>query len=281
MIPLVRSSHYQLSGESHLCLFDMRFELMVSNVTQFWIVHHRSISFTIWRQESNLSPLHLCRTSSSAVNIRYINPDSNYLTRPSRSAFPIIDCVPIGHRFRCASRDITALWSTSYSNWYVQLCIDSSNVNEIQRFFPTAVVTAAFVDLFCDPKLFISPLSSNVPRNHRIIFIITFFLGGIVGAGIIKTVGSGYVLFVAGIIKLVVAGSILFLDGTKGTHEDAEKSVDKAKESDEDDFHSPTKRTTEGVIDSSRPLTEIMFADGELTRINTRVSMESIKTIVV
>lgn len=281
MIPFARSSHYQLSGEAHFSLIEMRFELIVSNVTQFWIVHHRSISFTIWRQESNLSPLHLRRTSSGSANIRYINPDSNYLTRPDRFAFSIIDCFPTGHRFRCASRNITALWSTSYSNWYVQLFTDSSNV--LPTLFPTAVVTAAFVDLFCDPKLFISPLSSNVPRNHRIIFIITFFLGGIVGAGIIKTVGWGYVLIVAGIIKLVVAGSILFLDGAKEINEEGEKSVGKAKElkEDEDDFHSPTKRTNEGVIGSTRPLTEIMFADGELTRINSRVSMESIKTIVV
>ncbi len=108
-------------------------------------------------------------------------------------------------------------------------------------------------------------------------------MGGIVGAGIIKTVGSGYVLFVAGIIKLVVAGSILFLDGTKKINEDAEKSVGKAKElkEDEDDFHSPTKRTNEGMIDSTRPLTEMMFADGELTRINSRISMDSSQTIVV
>lgn len=69
------------------------------------------------------------------------------------------------------------------------------------------------VDLFCDPKLFV-PWSKNVSRNHRIEFVIVFFLGGILAAGVVKASEPAWALVVAALIKMGVAAVILLLEGT-------------------------------------------------------------------
>lgn len=70
------------------------------------------------------------------------------------------------------------------------------------------VVTGAMGDLLSDPKLFV-PLGANAPRNQRAIFILTFFVGSVVGGLILIHTSGPLVLFLVGVFKLI--GALAFL----------------------------------------------------------------------
>jgi hypothetical protein len=123
------------------------------------------------------------------------------------------------------------------------------------------VVTSAMVDFFSDPNLFKLPATKNLARNRRLAFVLCFYSGGLVGAGIIKRVGSGWALVGSGICKLMVAGSFLFLESEPIIEED-EKAMDVK-----------VFRTN----DSSR---EFSRNTPDLTRNNSRASISSSETVV-
>jgi hypothetical protein len=45
---------------------------------------------------------------------------------------------------------------------------------------PTEVATGAMAELVSDPRLFVG-FTKNRPRNERIVFVLTFFLGELLG----------------------------------------------------------------------------------------------------
>lgn len=63
-------------------------------------------------------------------------------------------------------------------------------------------------DLLSDPKLF-EPLGANPQRNQRAIFILTFFVGSVVGGLILIHTNGPLVLILVGIFKFV--GALAFL----------------------------------------------------------------------
>ena len=71
-----------------------------------------------------------------------------------------------------------------------------------------AVVTGAMNDLLGDPDLFI-PLTKNKTRNQRVVFVLLFFCGGIVGGLVLKHVDAALVLVLTASMKLL--GAVCFL----------------------------------------------------------------------
>lgn len=65
-----------------------------------------------------------------------------------------------------------------------------------------AVVTGAMGDLLSDPRLF-APLRQNRERNQRIVFLLTFFIGAIMGGIVLRWANASAVLVVTASIKLV------------------------------------------------------------------------------
>lgn len=78
----------------------------------------------------------------------------------------------------------------------------------------TVVVTSAMVDLWADKKLF-APLADNTGRNQRIAFILTFFVGGLVGGFALARVNTAFVLLLAGIFKMVAVIPFLIANGKR------------------------------------------------------------------
>ncbi|KAM0750776.1 hypothetical protein T439DRAFT_380638 [Meredithblackwellia eburnea MCA 4105] len=83
----------------------------------------------------------------------------------------------------------------------------------------TVVVTSAMFDLWSDKNLF-AKLSANKARNQRVAFIVTFFVGGIIGALCLRHVDDAFTVLLAGIIKMVPVGIILL---AKGKHAEVKK----------------------------------------------------------
>jgi len=71
-----------------------------------------------------------------------------------------------------------------------------------------AVVTGTMNDLLGDPDLFV-PLTKNKTRNQRVVFVLLFFCGGIVGGLVLKHVDAALVLVLTASMKLL--GAVCFL----------------------------------------------------------------------
>ncbi|KAK1250766.1 hypothetical protein MKX07_005321 [Trichoderma sp. CBMAI-0711] len=75
----------------------------------------------------------------------------------------------------------------------------------------TAMATAAWVDLMIDQKLFVL---DNRPRTRRVAFLLALVVGGLVGALIYRTAGSGAALAVSGAGK-GLAGLLYIFSGAE------------------------------------------------------------------
>lgn len=78
----------------------------------------------------------------------------------------------------------------------------------------TVVVTSAMVDLLADKDLFVG-LRKNLGRNQRAGFVVVFFLGGVVGALVLRHVGPPWALILSAIIKMGAALLLLALPGNE------------------------------------------------------------------
>jgi uncharacterized membrane protein YoaK (UPF0700 family) len=86
----------------------------------------------------------------------------------------------------------------------------------------TAMATAAWVDLLIDPHLF---ALNNRPRNRRGAFLVSLFVGSLVGAVIYRTAGSATAVVVSAAGKLLVTGMYLFNHSDKPKVASAEAAV--------------------------------------------------------
>lgn len=75
----------------------------------------------------------------------------------------------------------------------------------------TAMATAAYVDIFIDPRL-TSRLWENRGRNRRIAFLVSLVAGSFLGAIVAKEAGSPVAVVVSGALKIVVAFSFFLND---------------------------------------------------------------------
>lgn len=73
---------------------------------------------------------------------------------------------------------------------------------------PTQVATGAMADFFSDPRLF---AARNKPRDERLMFILVFFLGGLVGGLAYRYYAPQLCLLLTAILKLFAGLSLLFL----------------------------------------------------------------------
>ena len=67
------------------------------------------------------------------------------------------------------------------------------------------MVTSAYIDVFADPLLF---EKHNVPRNRRSMFVVSLFVGSLIG-GYTYKIQAGVPLLISGIIKFIVAFSFI------------------------------------------------------------------------
>lgn len=86
----------------------------------------------------------------------------------------------------------------------------------------TAMATAAWVDMLIDPHLF---AVKNRPRNRRAAFLLSLFVGSLVGAVIYRTAGSATAVVVSAAGKLLVTGMYLFNTSEKPKAADAVAEV--------------------------------------------------------
>ncbi|KAF1817795.1 uncharacterized protein K489DRAFT_405536 [Dissoconium aciculare CBS 342.82] len=93
----------------------------------------------------------------------------------------------------------------------------------------TAMATAAYVDVFIDPKLFAS-LSTNRGRNRRVAFLVSLIAGSFIGAAIAKVIGSAPAVAISGAIKLLVAVSFFCNEAEPG-REHSLQGADSQKDS--------------------------------------------------
>ncbi|KAF2004994.1 hypothetical protein P154DRAFT_383597, partial [Amniculicola lignicola CBS 123094] len=73
----------------------------------------------------------------------------------------------------------------------------------------TAMATAAYIDIFIDPKLF-AKLTENRGRNRRTMFLLMMVLGSFVGAGVGARTNLGIAVLVSAIIKTIVTVMFFF-----------------------------------------------------------------------
>ena len=78
----------------------------------------------------------------------------------------------------------------------------------------TVVVTSAMVDLWADKNLFVG-LRKNPGRNQRAAFVVLFFVGGVVGALVLRHAGPPWALVLSAIIKMGAALLLLALPGNE------------------------------------------------------------------
>jgi uncharacterized membrane protein YoaK (UPF0700 family) len=87
----------------------------------------------------------------------------------------------------------------------------------------TAMATAAWVDLLIDPNLF--SIHRNRPRERRAAFLISLFVGSIVGVLIFRSAGSPTAVVVSASGKLLVTVMYLFNEAEKPKVDSAESVV--------------------------------------------------------
>lgn len=73
----------------------------------------------------------------------------------------------------------------------------------------TAMATAAYIDIFIDPKLF-AKLSENRARNRRVLFLSMLVAGSFAGAGIGARTNFGVAVLVSAAIKTLVTFLFIF-----------------------------------------------------------------------
>jgi hypothetical protein len=74
----------------------------------------------------------------------------------------------------------------------------------------TAMATAAFVDIFIDPKML---ARGNRGRNRRLAFLLSLSAGGFAGAFAYKALGSPLTLLISGVGKAVMSISLVMNKG--------------------------------------------------------------------
>lgn len=70
----------------------------------------------------------------------------------------------------------------------------------------TAMATAAYIDLFIDPRVL---ERRNRARDRRLLFLLCLVAGSFAGAGAYKAVGSAFALLISAVGKLVVTVTLL------------------------------------------------------------------------
>jgi hypothetical protein len=73
----------------------------------------------------------------------------------------------------------------------------------------TAMATAAYIDLFIDPRLF-AKLSENRGRNRRILFLLMLVVGSFIGAGVGSRTNFGVAVLISAVIKTFVTLMFFF-----------------------------------------------------------------------
>ncbi|PSS00844.1 hypothetical protein BD289DRAFT_9005 [Coniella lustricola] len=73
---------------------------------------------------------------------------------------------------------------------------------------PTQVATGAMADFFSDPRVL---AARNKPRDERIVFIVVFFTGGLVGGLAYRFYKPALCLLLTAVFKLLASGSLLLL----------------------------------------------------------------------
>jgi uncharacterized membrane protein YoaK (UPF0700 family) len=73
----------------------------------------------------------------------------------------------------------------------------------------TAMATAAYIDLFIDPKLAAAP-HANRGRNRRIAFLLSLVAGTFIGAAIAREAGSPVAVTISGGLKAIIAPSFFW-----------------------------------------------------------------------
>lgn len=73
----------------------------------------------------------------------------------------------------------------------------------------TAMATAAYIDIFIDPRLF-AKLSENRGRNRRILFLLMLVVGSFIGAGVASRTNLGVAVLVSAVIKMGVTMLFMF-----------------------------------------------------------------------
>ncbi len=71
----------------------------------------------------------------------------------------------------------------------------------------TAMATAAYVDVFIDPRLL---RRHNRARDRRLLFLLCLVAGSFAGAGAYKTMSSAFALLLSAVGKLIVTFTLLF-----------------------------------------------------------------------
>lgn len=72
---------------------------------------------------------------------------------------------------------------------------------------PTAMVTSAYAGLISDVKLFSRGFS--VPRDRRIVYLITFWIGSFVGLGVEQGTTAWFASFLSAVLKLIALWMIV------------------------------------------------------------------------
>lgn len=70
----------------------------------------------------------------------------------------------------------------------------------------TAMATAAYVDVFIDPRILGRP---NRARDRRLLFLLCLLAGSFAGAGAYKTMSSAFALLISAVGKLIVTFTLL------------------------------------------------------------------------
>lgn len=72
---------------------------------------------------------------------------------------------------------------------------------------PTAMVTSAYAGLISDIKLFSKGFS--VPRDRRIVYLVTFWVGSFVGLAVEQTTSAWFASFLSALLKIIALLMIL------------------------------------------------------------------------
>ncbi|KAF3771035.1 hypothetical protein M406DRAFT_326438 [Cryphonectria parasitica EP155] len=86
---------------------------------------------------------------------------------------------------------------------------------------PTQVATGAMADFFSDPRLL---ARRNRPRDERILFIVVFFVGGLVGGLAYRYYAPQLCLLLTAVFKLLAGLSLLFLRVGRGAGDEEKEA---------------------------------------------------------